>query len=393
MKENNLPKDWKVKKLGEILKVSSGKGLKVNQLKGGIHAVYGGNGINGFHSEYNIEDSKLIIGRVGAKCGVTHITKQRSWVTDNALIVEPIILDFDKYYFKLLLESENLNKLSVSTAQPVISGSKLYEYKVLLPPLITQQQIVSKIEELFSELDKGVEDLKKAQQQLKTYRQSVLKWAFEGRLTNENVKDGVLPKGWELVKLDDIAFAIDPQPSHRTPPEVEIGIPYVSIKDFDSQLDKIDFKKARKVPLSVLDEHINRYKLELGDFVIGKIGTIGKPVRIVLPQNYTLSANIVLIQPRKINSTYLYYFFQSNIMEKAFTAGMKATTQAAFGIQKVRELKIELPSTEEQGKIVLIIESRLIVADKLEENIKESLQQAEVLRQSILKKAFCGELI
>ena len=144
-----MKKDWKVKKLGEILKVSSGKGLKVNQLKGGIHAVYGGNGINGYHTEYNIEDSKLIIGRVGAKCGVTHITKQRSWVTDNALIVEPIITDFDKYYFKLLLESENLNKLSVSTAQPVISGSKLYEYEVLLPPLNTQQQIVSKIEELF----------------------------------------------------------------------------------------------------------------------------------------------------------------------------------------------------------------------------------------------------
>jgi len=138
---------------------------------------------------------------------------------------------------------------------------------------------------------------------------------------------------------------------------------------------------------------LERYTLELGDFVIGKIGTIGKPVRVVLPQNYCLSANIVLIQPRKIDTTYLYYFFQSSLIEKAFTAGMKATTQAAFGIQKVRELRIELPNEEEQYKIVQKIESRLSVADKMEESITQSLQKAESLRQSILKKAFCGELV
>ena len=138
---------------------------------------------------------------------------------------------------------------------------------------------------------------------------------------------------------------------------------------------------------------MDRYKLEIGDFVIGKIGTIGKPVRIVLPQNYTLSANIVLIQPRRVDTTYLYYFFQSSLIEKEFTAGMKATTQAAFGIQKVRELRIELPSIEEQKDIVQVLESRLSVADKMEESITQSLQQAEALKQSILKKAFEGKLI
>ena len=81
------------------------------------------------------------------------------------------------------------------------------------------------------------------------------------------------------------------------------------------------------------------------------------------------------------------------MIEKAFTAGMKATSQPAFGIQKVRELRIELPDEEEQYKIVEEIESRLSVADKMEESITHSLQQAEALRQSILKKAFEGKLI
>lgn len=257
---------------------------------------------------------------------------------------------------------------------------------VSLPPPKVQHAIVSKIEGLLSELDKGKQQLETAKQQLKVYRQAVLKWAFEGKLTGGN-------ENWTTVRLGDLANAIDPQPSHRTPPKVKGGIPFVSIKDFDSEQDKIDFSKARLVSSNVLKEHHERYELQKGDFVIGKIGTIGKPVRIVLPQNYTLSANIVLIQPRKIDPTFLYYFFQSNIIKKEFLAGTRATTQAAFGIQKVREMKIQLPPAEEQNKIVQEIESRLRVCDKVEETITTSLAQAETLRQSILKKAFEGKLV
>jgi len=260
--------------------------------------------------------------------------------------------------------------------------------KITIPfPLLNKQQlIVEKIEELFSELDKGIENLKTALLQLKVYRQAVLKWAFEGKLT-------ITDKIWKDVKLEQVANAIDPQPSHRTPPKFSGGIPYISIKDFDSELDTIDFTGARIVSPDVLKEHQARYKLETGDFVIGKIGTIGKPVRLTLPQNYALSANIVLIQPRKINSTFLYYFFQSNQIEKEFTDGKSATSQAAFGIKKVRELNIKLPSDKEQLQVVQEVESRLSVCDKIEETITNSLQQSEALRQSILKKAFEGKLV
>lgn len=295
------------------------------------------------------------------------------------------------YYLKSIKELAVEN--ASGTTFKEISGSKFSELPFLLPPLSEQERIVAKIEELFSELDAGLESLKTAAQQLKTYRQAVLKYAFEGKLTNDNVNEGELPSGWKWVKFEEIGNAVDPQPSHRTPPKVENGIPYVSTKDFDFELDKIDFSGARIVSSEVLTEHLERYQLEIGDFVIGKIGTIGKPVRIVLPQNYTLSANIILIQPRKANSTFLYYLFQSNVIEKEFTAGKKATTQAAFGIQKVRLLNIPLPTLEEQQCIVEEIESRLSVCDKLEETINASLKQAEALRQSILKQAFEGKLI
>ena len=182
VKEGELPKGWETKTLCEVFKVSSGKGIKINELKGGEYAVYGGNGLNGYHSEYFIEEPVLIIGRVGVKCGVTHITKPKSWVSDNALIVKPIITDFDIKYFKLRLEFENLNKLSVSTAQPVISGNSIYSVVIMLPKLDEQNLIVQEIEIRLSVADKMEESINQSLQQAEALRQSILKMAFEGKL-------------------------------------------------------------------------------------------------------------------------------------------------------------------------------------------------------------------
>lgn len=290
------------------------------------------------------------------------------------------------YYLTSLNFKQIKDELCSGSTQSALNDEGARKIFIPLPPFLEQEAIVAKIEELLSELENGKKQLLTAQQQLKVYKQSLLKCAFEGKLTKHKGE-------WKKLKLGEVANAVDPQPSHRTPPIVPNGIPYVSIKDFDSELDKIDLTFARKVSPDVLKEHLNRYTLLGGDFVIGKIGTIGKPVRVILPQNYSLSANIVLIQPRKVNPTYLYYFFQSNQIEKAFKAGTNATTQAAFGIQKVRELQIDLPNEKEQQLIVSELESKLTLCDKIEATISQSLQQSETLRQSILKKAFEGKLV
>ena len=182
VKDGELPDGWELKNLGEVFKVSSGRGIKINQLKGGDYCVYGGNGLNGYHSEYFIEESVLIIGRVGVKCGVTHITKPKGWVSDNALIVKPIIEDFDIKFFKLRLEFENLNKLSVSTAQPVISGNSIYSVQIFLPKLEEQNRIVQEIESRLSVADKMEQSIEENLQKAEALRQSILKKAFSGEL-------------------------------------------------------------------------------------------------------------------------------------------------------------------------------------------------------------------
>jgi type I restriction enzyme, S subunit len=180
---NQLPEGWKWVKLGEIIKVSSGKGLtSANMFNDGLYSVYGGNGVSGYYNEFLFEEPRLIIGRVGAKCGVIHITKPKSWVTDNALIVDFKSSNVQIKFLYHCLDYHNLNKLSVSTAQPVISGAKIYPYEILLPPLTQQIQIVEEIEKRFSEADNLEKAIDESLTKAETLRQSILKQAFEGKL-------------------------------------------------------------------------------------------------------------------------------------------------------------------------------------------------------------------
>ena len=293
--------------------------------------------------------------------------------------------NIDSKYIMHLINSvyfrSEIKKYESGTTRKRISRKNLARIEVDVPPLPEQQRIVTRIEELFSELDKAVETLQTTKQQLAVYRQAVLYSAFIG-LT-------------QSVPMGDIASMTDPQPSHRTPPEVFGGIPYIGVGDIDYTKKKIKLDDARKVSPSVLEEHLARYTLKDGDFIMGKIGTIGKPYKVHPPQNFALSANVILIQPdnKKVDPSFLFWQFSSPIVTKQLTDGATATSQPAFGITKARLLSIRLCDIAQQKQIVREIESRLFVCDSIEQTVDTALAQADAMRQSILKQAFEGRLI
>ena len=127
-----------------------------------------------------------------------------------------------------------------------------------LSPLPEQQRIVAKIEELLSSLDKGIESLKTAQQQLKVYRQAVLKWAFEGKLTNKNVAEGELPEGWQFKKINELGrVETGTTPSKKNPNFYSDENPFYKPTDLNAGnsvvvsadgLSGLGLKEARFVP-------------------------------------------------------------------------------------------------------------------------------------------------
>lgn len=148
------PDGWMFVRLGELIYIQSGDGLTSANMNGGSVPVFGGNGVNGHHDQHNVDQSTVVIGRVGYYCGSIHVTPSRAWVTDNAFVTHFSENEIYLRFLVILLTATNLKEDENATAQPVISGSKIYPIVVGLPPLAEQHRIVAKVDELMGLCDR-----------------------------------------------------------------------------------------------------------------------------------------------------------------------------------------------------------------------------------------------
>lgn len=130
--------------LGDLIKVSSGAGLIASDQKGGVYPVYGGNGVNGWHDDFTVPAGTIVIGRVGVYCGAVHVTDRPAWVTDNALVVS-LKRPVNPTYLAAALKIANLNQYAGRSAQPLVSGSRIYPIEILNPPSGKQDLYETKI--------------------------------------------------------------------------------------------------------------------------------------------------------------------------------------------------------------------------------------------------------
>lgn len=173
------PKGLPKRPLGELIKVSSGDGLTSSQMDAsGRYSVYGGNGINGTHSAYMFDDPQIAIGRVGVYCGAIHITKPKSWITDNALYVAKNLGGLGLRYLAEALRIANLNQYAGRAAQPLISGSRIYPVEILVPTKERQMAF----EELLISTEANQRKIFKSLKQIETVFSSLQHRAFSGQL-------------------------------------------------------------------------------------------------------------------------------------------------------------------------------------------------------------------
>jgi type I restriction enzyme, S subunit len=417
---NGLPKGWKWVKLQDIVSI----------LGDGLHGTpaYSDDGDYHFINGNNLSNGKIIIKENTKKVCHKQFDKHKKDLTDKTILVsingtignvafyknEKVILgksacyfnvkaDTDKYYIALLLKGERFlryaNNSATGSTIKNVSLKAMREFELPLPPKETQQQIVSKIEELFSELDKSIEELKTAQLQLKVYRQAVLKWAFEGKLTNEGVKNEKLPQGWKLVKTKDVIEIINNgyTPTREFLSDGSGEIPFIKVYNlnFDGSLNFA--KNPTFIPKAIHQKDLKRSICFPGDVLINIVGPPLGKVSVVTNQypEWNINQAIVMFRPNeKVLSKYLSYFLQNHVTINWLEGTSKATAgQWNVKVSTCREIPFPFCSIDEQQHLIQEIESRLSVCDKIEETITNSLKQAEALRQSILKKAFEGKLI
>ena len=366
-----------------------------------------------------------------------------------------------RFIFYFLMHSKGeLEKVSTGTTFKAISKQNILNYSLFIPSLKEQHQIVSKIEELFSELDNGIESLKKAREQLKTYRQAVLKHAFEGKLTQEwreqqieagNPPEPVekileriqkereahyqkqveewkkackqaqrcgskkpakprkpkdlppltkkeldelpeLPEGWGWSYLDYCGYWIGGGTPSKQRKEywLDGDVLWVSPKDMKNQYIKITIDKITKTAVKESSAKLIPSGSVL--FVV-RSGILRRTLPVsITTEISTVNQDLQAFTPFKVFPEYIYWYCVANEFHIRNNCAKSGTTVESIETTQLKKYRISVCSPEEQQAIVSEIETRLSVCDQLEQTIEDSLKKAEALRQSILKKAFEGEL-
>lgn len=394
-----IPKGWTIAKLEEVCEMYQPHTISTKQLKSdGKYWVYGANGIIGKYDRYNHEHSELLVTCRGASCGSVNISRPYSWINGNAMVVRPIdtnllLLNFIEMFFR---GGFNVKKAISGSAQPQITRTSLNPLEIPIPPLNEQKRILAKLEQLLTDLDKGIEYLETTKQQLKVYRQAVLKWAFEGKLTNKNVKNGELPEGWEWKNSGELFSFVTSGSRGWAKYYSKDGAIFIRITNLDFDTLEIDLtpEKIQYVNPPLTSEGI-RTKVQEGDFLFSITGYLGMFAIAPKLGNAFVNQHISLCRPKSgFNKKFIgYWIISKSGGYHHLNKLQKGATKAGLGLDDIKGFPVPIAPKEEQDKIVSEIESRLSVCNKIEETIESSLQQAVALRLSIIKKAFEGKLV
>lgn len=324
-------------------------------------------------------------------------------------------------YYQLKYLRSQIQDMGSGTTFKEISAKRLGEVQVVLPGLDEQERIVTRIEELFSELDNAVETLEKTKQQLAVYRQAVLKRAFEGnysaywrkhqpndsvqidfdsiRKNNPIYKDTLgddekipldIPPNWLSIRIGDIFdVEVGATPSRRKAEYWNGNIPWVSSGEV--HFNTI-FSTKECITQDGL-EHASTNVHPIGTVMLAMIGegkTRGQAAILGTPAAHNQNTAAILVSKTHCHPKFLYYFLQMNY-ENTRRMG-SGNNQKALNKERVRAIRFPFTSFEEQAQIVQEIEFRLSACNSITQTIDTTLQQANTMRQSILKQAFDGRL-
>lgn len=271
------------------------------------------------------------------------------------------------------------------SAIPHLDKKLFKELSINLPPLAEQGRIVAKIEELFAGIDAGVENLKSVKNQIALYRQSVLKSAFDGTLykttewnfTSIGTVCDINPKTVLPDFSDDSIVSFLPMPTV----EAETGA---------FSPETVEYKKVKK----------GYTKFQNNDVLFAKITPCMENGKSCVVHDLIQGVGFgstefhVLRCHAGMLPEYVFYF----VVQKVFRSKAIPFMTGAVGQKRVpadylRDCEIPVPSLDEQKRIVAEIESRFERADALETAVDRALNDAEKLKQAVLKKAFSGELV
>lgn len=299
----------------------------------------------------------------------------------------------DKYLYRLMVSSyvvDGLNKHMKGDNSPSIRKDDIENYPFPLPPLSEQQRIVERIEELFAKLDEAKERLQEVADSFAVRKAAILHKAFTGELTKQwRRENGVSDKSWENVSLDSVCKSIY-DGDHMPPPKSETGIPFLVISNVNTGF--ISFEKCRFVPEEYYDGLSETRTPEIGDILYTIVGSYGIPVMVDTDKKFCFQRHMALLKPKDIYNRFLWRQLQTQSFFEQATSIATGTAQLTVPIKGLRKLIVKCPTLPEQHEIVRLIDDLLARERSAQQATEQALASIDLMKKSILARAFRGEL-
>lgn len=329
------------------------------------------------------------IGNLG-KVGVT--TKRSASNQQINTLIPSQRLNVKFVYFQILTLKAWLESQSAATTIAIVNKSKFSKAPFKLPSISEQKIIAEKLDTLLTQVDSTKTRLEQIPQILKRFRQAVLSAAVSGKLTESwRNEHGIFLSKWESTIFDKICTEITVGYVGKMLDRYQSeGVPFLRSQNVR------EFKFSEKNILYITgDFHKEIYKSRLkpGDLAIVRSGAPG--TTCVIPDSLPEAncSDLVIARPsQKLNSAFGCIFMNSNVAKKNVTENRVGIAQQHFNVGSMKKMPIDLPSPSEQHEIVRRVEQLFAYADTIEKQVNNAMVRVNNLTQSILAKAFRGEL-
>lgn len=301
----------------------------------------------------------------------------------------------DKYLYRLMVSSyvvDGLNKHMKGDNSPSIRKDDIENYHFPLPPLSEQQRIVERIEELFAKLDEAKERLQEVADSFAVRKAAILHKAFTGELTKQwRCENGVSDESWVEKTIGEICSSLKYGTSKKSSDDGKV----VVLRMGNLQNGEIDWSN---LAYTSDEEDIKKYLLKSGDVLFNRTNSpelVGKTsiYRGEMPAIYAGYLIKLDYEKNIVVGDYLnYYLNSSKAKEYYMQVKTDGVSQSNINAKKIGEFEIPLPTLPEQHEIVRLIDNLLARERSAQQATEQALASIDLMKKSILARAFRGEL-
>lgn len=355
---------------------------------------YGATGQVGWIDDFLTDEDLVLLGEDGAPFldlikDKAYLITGKAWVNNHAHILRSLFGDTGNRYLLHYLNSFNYAGYVNGTTRLKLTRASMDTIPIPLPPLAEQQRIVDRIESLFAKLDEAKEKTQTVVDSFETRKAAILHQAFSGKLTaNWRVEHGISMDSWKCVKFSDVLDVRDG--THDSPTYHDMGYPLITSKNLkDGQITDKDIRYISKEDYEKINE---RSKVDIGDILFAMIGTIGNPVVVQNEPQFAIKNMALFKNIGRINPYFVKYYLESKTVNDKMQKDAKGSTQKFVSLGYLRAFLIDVPLELEQMEIVHILDNLLAEEQQAKETAEIVLNQIDLMKKSILARAFRGEL-